>query len=157
MFPIAPDDSTSPAALTPREAFARFQRAVLNGSTTDLTHIAEDVLIEWPFSPPGRPRSVQGREAYVAFAAAGRESLPVRFDEFRDVVIHDTTDPEVIVVEYDMVGTHKVTGQQASASFIKTVRVRDGEVVHVREYQDVLTMAAALGQLPDLMAELAAR
>jgi uncharacterized protein len=157
MPPTTPPDQIGADSSSPRDAFARFQRAVLDGSPTDATHIAEDVLVEWPFSPPGRPRSVQGRETYLAFAAAGREALPVRFDEFRNVVIHDTSDPEVIVVEWDLTGTHKVTGVQATASFVTMLRVRDGEVVHIREYQDVLTMATVLGQLPDLMAELAAR
>lgn len=46
------------------------------------------------------------------------------------------------------------TGQQAAASFVSILTVRDGQIVHWREYQDILRMAAALGQLPALLASV---
>ena len=93
-------------------------------------------------------------ESSVTFRsfAAGQASLPVHFDGFRTVVIHDTADPEVIIAEYDLAGTVTTTNRQASASFVLVLRVRDGRIVHLREYQNVLGMAAALGQLPEALA-----
>jgi ketosteroid isomerase-like protein len=156
--------------LTPREAFIRWQHAVLSGfsesrsdtngtvSTTSTVStagrtayaddLADDLVVEWPFNPPGRPRRVEGRAAFEAIAGPGRAALPVRFEEFRDVVIHETADPEVIIAEYVLTGTVLTTGRQASAAFVTVLRVRDGKVVHVREYQDVAAMAAALGGPP---------
>lgn len=132
-------------ALTPREVFARFEEALLTGSVDDVAELnAEDVIVEWPFNPPGRPRRIQGRAEMLALATAGRASLPVRFEEFRNVVVHETADPEVIVVEYEMVGRLTATGRTAAAGFVQVLRVRDGKVVHLREYQDVLAMSAAL-------------
>lgn len=34
---------------------------------------------------------------------AAREALPIVFEEFRDVVVHETAGPEVIVAEYALV------------------------------------------------------
>ncbi len=134
----------------PREVFARMQEYWLSNST-DLDRFAErladDVVIETPFAPPDRPRRVEGREAWLAIAAPGRAALPVRIEECRDVVVHDTADPEVIVVEYTLAGTVTSTRQRSSAAFIGVLRTRDGKVVHWREYQDTLAMARAFGQL----------
>jgi ketosteroid isomerase-like protein len=118
--------------------------------------LADDVVVEEPFAPPGRPRRFQGREEFLAFAKAGRAALPVRFEECRNVVIHETTDPEVIVVEYELVGTVTTTQHRASAAFIGVLRVRNGQIVHWREYQNVLAIAHALGQLPALLASVTA-
>jgi ketosteroid isomerase-like protein len=68
----------------------------------------------------------------------------VRFTEFRHVVVHETADPEVIVAEHEMVGTLTSTGRAAAAAFVMLLRVRDGMVVHCREYQDVAAIADAL-------------
>jgi ketosteroid isomerase-like protein len=138
--------------LAPRDAYARFQ-AVLLGNAPALAEdlYAEDVVIELPFARPGMPRRFEGRDAFRSFAA-GQASLPVHFDGFRNVVIHDTADPEVIIAEYDLAGTVTTTNRQASASFVLVLRVRDGRIVHLREYQNVLGMAAALGQLPEALA-----
>jgi hypothetical protein len=110
--------------------------------------IEPDVVIELPFNPPGRPRRFEGRPAFLAYAGKGRVDLPVRFDEFRDVVIHETADPEVIVAEYQLAGTVRATGESHAANFVLVLRVRDGRVTHVREYQDVPAMARALGVRP---------
>lgn len=46
-----------------------------------------------------------------ALAEAGREAMPIRFDDCRNVVIHDTVDPEGIVVQYELVGTITTTSR----------------------------------------------
>jgi uncharacterized protein len=134
---------------SPREVFEHLQRAWL-GEVSDLTDglWAEDVIVETPFAPPGRPQRWQGREEFSAFAAATRAALPVRLEEVRNVVIHQTTDPEVLVVEYELAGTVTTSGRHASASFIGVLRARNGQIVHWREYQNTLAMAEALGRLP---------
>lgn len=142
----------------PREVFARMRQQWLSNTETD-EHIrdfhsllADDAVIETPFAPPGRPRRFRGREEFLAFARAGRAALPVRFEECRDLAIHDTADPEVIVVEYELAGTVTTTGRRAAVPFIGVLRVRDGQVTGWREYQDAVAIARALGQLPALLA-----
>ncbi|GAA3383679.1 nuclear transport factor 2 family protein [Cryptosporangium minutisporangium] len=57
--------------------------------------------------------------------------------------MHETADPEVIVVEYRLGGSLP-DGSRRSAPFIGVLRARDGHVVRWREYQDTTAIAAAL-------------
>lgn len=114
--------------------------------------LAPDAVIETPFAPPGRPRRFTGREEFLAFATAGRAALPVRFEECGELAVHETADPQVIVVEYELSGTVTSTGRRAAAPFIGVLRVRDGQIAGWREYQDAIAIAHALGQLPALLA-----
>ncbi len=126
----------------PREAFARFQETMLSGESGS-ENIAEDVVVEWPFAPGG-PKRIVGREEFLAFAVPSRSALPVRFDEFRNVVVHETLDPEVAIAEYEVVATHLESGRQLSAPFVMVLRVRDEQIVLCREYQNPLAMAEAM-------------
>jgi ketosteroid isomerase-like protein len=142
-------------AMGPREVFARMREQWLGNAVNPMgSLLADDAVIETPFAPPGRPRRFEGRDEFLAFAGAGRAALPVRFEECREIAVHDTADPEVIVVEYELAGTVTTTGRRATAPFIGVLRVRDGQVAGWREYQDAVAIAHALGQLPVLLASV---
>ena len=144
----------TPAA-GPRELFERWQRMVLGNDADTLGELSSaDVILETPFAPPGHPRRIEGREQFLAFARPRRPALPARFEEFRNVIIHDTGDPDVIVAEYELAGTVTTTGMRASAPFIVVLTAREGEIIRWREYQDTLGMAISLGQLPALLASV---
>jgi ketosteroid isomerase-like protein len=59
--------------------------------------------------------------------------------------VHETADPEVIVVEYQLGGIVTTTGERNRASFIGVLRVRAGKITHWREYQDTALIARTLG------------
>jgi uncharacterized protein len=129
-----------------KDLFARFQRNALAGRAgLDEEMLAEDVVIEMPFAPAGHDRRMEGRDTIAERLREGRKTLPVVFEEFRDVVVHETADPEVIVAEYEMVATMPANGKRASASFVAVLRARNGRIVHWREYQDRAAIAEALG------------
>jgi hypothetical protein len=139
----------------PREVFARMREQWLGNAVNPMgSLLADDAVIETPFAPPGGTRRFEGREEFLAFAQVGRAALPVRFEECREIAVHDTADPEVIVVEYELAGTVTTTGRRAAAPFIGVLRVRDGQVAGWREYQDAVAIAHALGQLPALLASV---
>jgi ketosteroid isomerase-like protein len=144
---------THSTTLGPREVFARMRQRWLADADQYLLDdlLADDVVIETPFAAPGRPRRIQGRDEFLAVARTGRAALPARFEECREIAVHDTADPEVIVVEYELAGTVVTSGQRASAAFIGVLRVRDGRIAHWREYQNTPAIAHALGQLPALL------
>ncbi|MGH3240652.1 MAG: nuclear transport factor 2 family protein [Spirillospora sp.] len=126
---------------TAHDLFARFQRNVLAGEPgLDEEICAENVVVETPFAR----RRIEGRANVVAMTKEGRAALPVVFEEFRDVVVHETADPEVIVVEYELVARVPASGKRASAPFVLVLRARDGRIVLWREYQDAAAIMAAL-------------
>ena len=144
-----------PISAGPLQVFERFRDRVLRGEWAAPDALSsDDVTIELPCAPPGSPRRFQGGAEFRAHTEASGAALPVRFEEFRDVRVHETTDPEVIVVEYEMAGTVTTTGRSASASFVLVLRVRDGRVLLWREYQNVLAIAEALGTLDALLADV---
>ena len=144
----------SPSA-EPREIFALMQQRWLGNKIPEFDSLlADDAIVELPFAPPGRPRRFTGRAEFLAFAQAGRAALPVRFEECRELAVHDTADPEVIVAEYELAGTVTTTGRRATAPFIGVLKVRDGKIKAWREYQDAVAIAHALGQLPALLASV---
>jgi ketosteroid isomerase-like protein len=127
---------------TAREVFAGFEDYVL-GRGDDMW--APDIVFELPFAAGG-PSRIEGADHFRELTKASRESLPVRFEEVRDVVVHETTDPDKIVVEYTLAGVLTTTNTEASASFIAVMVVRDGRIVRWREYQNTLAMVEALGR-----------
>ena len=130
--------------MTAREVFDRFREYVLGEVPHDPW--APDVVIEQPFAAGG-PSRIEGRDAFLERTEASREALPVRFEEMRDVTVHETGDPDRIVVEYTLAGTILPTGERASAPFITVMEVRDGLVTLWREYQNTALMTEKLGNL----------
>lgn len=132
--------------MTPRAIFDSMRAQWLaNQPTYEPDLLADDVVIETPFAAPGRPTRTEGKQRVLEYTQASRAVFPIRFDDCRNVVVHETADPEVIVVEYELVGTHTATGVTASAPFIAVLRTRDGKLAHWREYQHTLAIAQAVG------------
>lgn len=128
----------------PREAFERFRDHLLAGTSPGLeTFLADDGVVESPFAPHGAPRRIEGREAFAARAVPQREALRqrIRFTAVRDVVVHETADPQVAVIEYEVEAVREADGLRAAAPFAVVVRVRDGRVALWREYQNPAAMA----------------
>ncbi|WP_030441167.1 nuclear transport factor 2 family protein [Actinoplanes subtropicus] len=132
--------------MTPREVFERAMRPEALAGEVSGDHLADDVVIEWPFAAAGRPRRIEGRAAFLAMAGPARAAMPIRIDECTVEAVHETADPEVIVVEYRLAGVKPATGERGATDLIAVLRVRDGKVVHWREYQDTLAIARAMAQ-----------
>jgi ketosteroid isomerase-like protein len=129
---------------TPRDLFQRMRQQWF-GPVVPLTGdlLADDVIIESPFAAPG-PHRIEGRQQFLDFANPQRAAFPVRFDTCHTTAIHDTTDPDTIVVEYELTGTSTATGRQATAAFIAVLTARDGKIALWREYQNTLAIQQAL-------------
>jgi ketosteroid isomerase-like protein len=125
----------------PREVFERAMRPeYLTGEVTG-DHLADDVVIEWPFAQ----RRIEGKAAFLAMAGPVRKALPFRIDRCEVRALHETADPEVIVVEYTLGGSMLATGDRGETDLVCVLRVRDGKVVLWREYQDTAAIARAMG------------
>jgi uncharacterized protein len=76
--------------------------------------------------------------------AAGRDMTPIADYRTADVVVHETTDPEVIVAEFRYLGS--VAGRAFQVPCVFVMRVRDGEIVESRDYISPLDRDRALGE-----------
>jgi ketosteroid isomerase-like protein len=129
----------------PREILERFQQAAIDHSLEDMLDLyADDAVHEFPFTRPGLPSRLEGREQIQAFLQANWANSPLQYRAYRNVVVHETTDPEVIVIEQDATGTATTNGRDFALPNIVVLRVRDGRIVHFRDYVNVHAVAEAL-------------
>ncbi|MES4893374.1 nuclear transport factor 2 family protein [Streptomyces sp. NPDC096012] len=150
-------DTTS-ANLGPREVLARYQQAMLDKSADDLADLyAVDAVHEFPFLFPGMPERYQGREEVRSGYRAAWGASPAQPQEIREVVVHENIDPEVIVVEQIVSGTVTTTGQSFDFPGLLVIRVRNSQIVHVRDYMDGLGVAHAMDRLTAVAASLSNR
>ncbi|AQZ66860.1 unnamed protein product [[Actinomadura] parvosata subsp. kistnae] len=118
-----------------REVAERFLGVAAGGDLAALADLySEDSVIELPFAPPGIPARFEGREGHRA--RFGRAATVVRHERVANVVLHESTDPEVVIVEYDLHGHVLSSGQPFTRSYVMVMRVRDGLIVHSRDYAD---------------------
>ncbi|MET8258858.1 nuclear transport factor 2 family protein [Micromonospora sp. NPDC005553] len=104
---------------------------------------AEDAVLELPFAPPGQPRRVAGRAELHDYLINYPDLLDVR--EIRDRTVHETTNPEVIVVEFVATGLVVATGRPYEVRYIAVLTIRDGQLVHYRDYWDPIAAQELLG------------
>ncbi|MEV7930113.1 nuclear transport factor 2 family protein [Kitasatospora sp. NPDC088779] len=150
-------DTTS-AGPGPREVLARYQRAMLDKSADDLADLyTVDAVHEFPFLSPGMPARYEGREEVRAGYRAAWGASPAQPQEIREVAVHESTDPEVITVEQVVTGTVTTTGRTFSIPGLLVIRVRNGRIVHVRDYMDGLGVAHAMDRLAALVTSLSDR
>ncbi|MBT2234397.1 nuclear transport factor 2 family protein [Nonomuraea sp. NEAU-A123] len=116
---------------------AAYHTAMLHRSADELADLyAEDGLHEFPFGglPP-----FKGREEVRAGYTMMWGAMEALVKEIRDVVIRQTTDPEVVVAEHETVVA--VADQELTVPGLLILRVRDGLIVHTRDYMDTSAIA----------------
>jgi ketosteroid isomerase-like protein len=129
---------------TAREIVERLLRA---GREVDINTfvglMAPEGYLEWPYRPPGVPARVEGRTAIRRHLTEAAEAF-ITIDDHRNVVIHESLDPEVVIVEYDAHGRVVRTGAPFEQTVIAVFRVRDGQVLSCRDYLNPLPLLEAL-------------
>lgn len=97
---------------------------------------AEDGVMEFPFSPPGYPARLEGRAAIEDYLRDYPKMLDIQ--GFPTQVVHQSTNPDVAVVEFDAEGVVVATGKPYRFSYIAVITVRNGEIVSYRDYWNPL-------------------
>jgi uncharacterized protein len=137
--------------LSPSEVFLALVNGVAEGRWEELPSLyAEQTDVVHPFDPLRQPALRTRDELREHFAAAGPTLTQPR--RAANITIHQTTDPEVIVAEFEYQGTDGDTGEPYALPGIFVLRVRNGEIVSSRDYFDHLTSARVRGQLDALVA-----
>jgi uncharacterized protein (TIGR02246 family) len=116
---------------------SRRRQLILDGDADGFADLfAPDGVIEAPFAgPPGVPLRLEGRDAIRAFSRRMLAS-PLRLDDFEQVGLLATTDPEVVVAEVRTSGTVTCTGRAFTATSVQIFRIRDGHIMLFRDFAD---------------------
>jgi ketosteroid isomerase-like protein len=109
---------------------------------------ATDGILEFPFASSGYPPRLDGREAVREYLRDYPEHLDPR--AITELTVYDTTDPGVVVTEFEVAGTAVRTGRAYRMRYIAVITARHGEITHYRDYWSPLAAAEVLGGLDEL-------
>ena len=94
--------------------------------------MSDDFVMEFPYARPGMPTRVEGRAAVLAHLV--KVGGDVSVDSASNLVVHETTDPEVVILEFDGHGRSVKTGEPYEQRYISVIRARGGKIVHFKDY-----------------------
>jgi uncharacterized protein len=141
---------------TPRQVFEALINGVAAGRFDALPALyAEHTDVTHPFDPMRQPalRTRSELAEHFALGASAAASLSRRP---MNVLIHETTDPEVVIGEFEYLCSSEETGEfRIPCVFV--LRVRGGEIVESRDYIDPLARPRADGRVGELLEEVRLR
>jgi uncharacterized protein len=109
---------------------------------------APDGVLEFPFAAPGYPTRLTGRTEVRDYLRDYPSVVDLHAVTSLDV--HQSVDPEVVVVEFEVDGVAVRTGRPYEMRYIAVLTVRDGQIQRYRDYWSPLAAATALGGLDEL-------
>ncbi len=129
--------------MTAQDAMTKFTELILQEDIPqwiELFH--EDAVFEYPYAPPGFPQRYVGKQAM--FEQFKDFPKMFRFHEFADVQMHQTLDPDLLVVEFLGRGEVLTTGKPYNQRYISVVQMKDGKIFHYRDYWNPLVVLEAM-------------
>jgi ketosteroid isomerase-like protein len=141
---------------SPRDVFLRLVHGVAEGRFNELPDLYAEVTdVRHPIATPeSEPLTTRlALREHFAVPPEARASIPQR--RVVDVIVHETTDPEVIVAEF----AYEFPMRDASVTKVPCIfvmRVRDGEIVESRDYIDPIRSHQARDDIDSLVAILRA-
>ena len=103
---------------------------------------AVDGVLEYPYAPPGLNLSIAGRDAIIANFQRLRTLL--RIDGVADVSEIAVNDPDVVVLEFSGHGEGLMTKEAYNQRYISVIRMRDGNIVHYKDYWNPIALLRAV-------------
>jgi len=126
---------------TPRQVAEKLVTGISEGRFEEVPRLyAEDCVVEVPYATGGAAPLLEGGAA-VREHFSHADAMPFRL-RARDLVVHETEDPELVVLSWDYEVTARTTGATATVANVQFLRVRDGLIVHSRDFHDHARFAA---------------
>ena len=121
----------------PMAIYSAFLRETLGPRLNPDAHsyvemLAENGVVEFPYAIPGLPQRLEGRAALAAHLE--RMAGMIEFTHFADMVKHETSDPEVVILEFNGFGRSVVSGEPYEQRYVSVITIHDGYVVNYKDY-----------------------
>jgi uncharacterized protein len=94
--------------------------------------MAEDFVMEFPYARPGMQTRIEGRAAVVTYLVSVMGAVSV--DTVDNVIVHETGDPEVVIIEFEGHGRALKVDEPYDQRYISVIRTRGGRMVHYKDY-----------------------
>ena len=102
--------------------------------------LADEAVMEFPYAPANSPNRLVGKAAIRSYMEGVASRL--RIDHFAPPVIHPT--PTGYVLETRCEGVALQTGKPYNQDYISVITLRDGHIVHYRDYWNPLVTLEAM-------------
>jgi uncharacterized protein len=137
------------------QSFSEMLRSALGSrlavdATSFVEMFSKDGIMEFPYAPPGMPDRLEGRNALAQHLNGLADQIV--FDWMEVPIVHDTTDPGVVILEFRGGGRGVATGERYDQTYISVIRVRDGHIIHYRDYWNPLAALRAIHGRPFVVA-----
>src|ERR1700751_2379132 len=132
---------------TPADVLARRSPLILSGDADGFGALfAPDAVIESSFAgPPATPLRLAGKEGIREYSRRVMAS-PLRLEDFEVAKLYQTEDPEVVITEMRAAGTVTTTGRSFTTTSVQIIRIRDGHIVHSRDFADPRILEGVTGE-----------
>ena len=128
------------AVAGPLEVLEERRRVVLARDMAAFADLfAADAVIEMPFGAGGMPVRLTGQDEIRAFSTRSGGAR-VELTDLRTTAVHQTLDPEVVIVELRSIGRVVGTGERFDVPCVQLFRIRDGRILLFRDYIDTAAM-----------------
>jgi uncharacterized protein len=133
---------------TPADVLALRSQLILNGDADGFAALfAPDAVIESSFAgPSGMPVRLEGREAIREYSRRVMTSS-LQLEDFEVAELYQTQDPEVVITEMRTKGIVTTTGRPFTTTSVQIIRIREGHIVHSRDFADPRILEDATGDL----------
>lgn len=109
---------------------------------------APDGTMEFPFAPPGWPR-LRSREDVREYLRNYTDMADLQ--AITHQTRHETTDPDVLIVEWGVDGVALVTGKRYRMDYVAVIRIGEHGIVSYRDYWNSLAAGLFTGRLTDMV------
>ena len=125
------------AAYEPAAPYFDLVRGAL-GDRVDGGHffdvVAENVVYEVLYDLPGWPRVIKGRTGLMAAFRGYVDAIALESADH--LIVHNTDDGRVVVIEYEVHGTILASGAKYDNRFCSIIRIEKRKIAHWRDYMD---------------------
>ncbi len=104
--------------------------------------VSDDIVYEVRYEVPGWPRIIQGRGELMAQFRGYCDNIELQSAD--KLIIHETDDGRVVVIEYEVDGTILATGVKYNNRFCSIIKIESRKIAHWRDYMDSLAAWNAL-------------
>lgn len=131
------------STVSARQLLELTHRLILEGRLDEYAALfAGDAVFEIPFAPDGMARRFEGPEAIRSLFRSGaeRSARAARLTGIDYREVHESTDPEVVVAEFDVHG-ERAGGEPFTFADVIVLRARHGQILSLRDYWSPLDRA----------------
>jgi ketosteroid isomerase-like protein len=126
------------------QVMERLRAAAIAQSASEMAQLyAVDAVHEFPFTRPGAPSRLEGRDAIMQFIVASWDS-PLKYERYQTLSSYTTNDPNTVVVQQDVHGTSSTTGPFVLPNLV-VLTVAGSEIQHLRDFVNILAAFEAIG------------